>query len=108
MPPVTSWCYRTIAFFPVDPSEASNSSVVSGTPLFAECGNAFREMKARAHAISKLLFQRLPARCVIGNAGTDLRLYRLDRRWAVRRDLNGSLDGSGHDISSWQHAINER
>src|SRR6516225_7979308 len=85
----------------------SISSVILGTSLLAECGDAFREMGASAHSISQLLFQGLPGSCVVGNAGADLRLYRLDRRWTVRRDLNRSFDGSGHDIGAWQHAVDE-
>src|SRR5215470_821977 len=88
-------------------SAKATASVILGTSFFTECGDPFGEIAAPADSISEFPLQGFPAGSVLGNAGADLGLHRLDRGWAIRRNLDCAFEGRRHDVCCRQHPIDQ-
>src|SRR5690348_4530088 len=74
------------------PAVAARSAVV-GLALGMEGGDAFGEMRARAHPVAERLLHRLAAFHIIGDRRGDLGAHRLHRRRAVGGDHRRGLEG---------------
>src|SRR5439155_14403291 len=82
-------------------------SLIVRPAFLAKGGDALLEVRARPHAVTELLLERLARERVLGDRRADLALHRLHGRGAVRGDHLGGLERPGHESFRWNDAVHE-